>query len=629
LRESIADVLRNAIREAVLQTGLVTEATLPPVIVEVPREREHGDFSTNIAMLIWDRGGAIAKDTGITRVLGGDVAGTIPSGIDKTSPIAVAEAIAARIDKAKAKLENIEVVSPGFINMHLSHAYLEENARSVITQGERYGTSDFGKGSTVQVEFVSANPTGPLNVVSARAAAVGDCLVRLLRACGYDTQSEFFVNDSGTQVELLGLSLKARVEELLGKGEVKVPEEGYQGQYLIDLAKEIPREKALEMLGKSDSKGPVNKDAEGQASRSKGAGSRDPEGRGLPSKGTGSEATGRGGAGDFTKFALERMHEAQKRDLTEFGVKFDRWFRESSLHASGYVEETFYRLKNSGFVYEKDGASWFRSSELGDGQDRVLRKSPSDPSHPMGEPTYFLSDIAYHRDKFERGFRKVIDIWGPDHHGHVPRMKAAARALGYPEDWLEVLIVQWVRLMRGKAPVSMSKRAGEFITLVDLIREVGVDCARFFFLMRRLNSHLDFDLDLAKKQSEENPVYYVQYAHARVSSIMGFATEGGIGLCGLDEADLSLLKEPEEMALLKLLVSYPEQVRAACLSREPQRITAYLTALATALHQFYHNHRVVGVEPRLMQARLVLVRAVKIVIKNGLELIGVSAPEKM
>ena len=605
----IADILRDAVKEAALQTGLVTEANLPSVIIEVPREREHGDFSTNIAMLI----------SGGTAISLGAAPGSIPVKIERKSPLAVAEAIASRIDTSSARLEKVEVQAPGFINMHLSHAYLEENARLVITEGERYGSSDFGRGSTVQLEFVSANPTGPLNVVSARAAAVGDSLVRIFRACGYDARSEFFVNDSGTQVELLGLSLKARVEELLGKGEAKIPEEGYHGQYLVELAKEIPKEKALEMLRGYEGTGPGKKDAERGAAPSKVAGGKAIESEPVKSM----------GPPGFTKFALERMYEAQKNDLAEFGVKFDRWFRESSLHNSGYVEETFARLKNSGFVYEKDGANWFKSSELGDDQDRVLKKSPADSSQQAGSPTYFLSDVAYHRDKFERGFAKVIDIWGPDHHGHVPRMKAAARALGYPDDWLEVLIVQWVRLVRGKTPVSMSKRAGEFITLVDLIREVGVDCARFFFLMRRLNSHLDFDLDLAKKQSEENPVYYVQYAHARVSSIIGFATEGGIGLCGLEEADLSLLKESEEVALLKLLVGYPEQLRAACVSREPQRIATHLTSLATGLHQFYHNNRVVGVEQRLMQARLVLVRAVKIVLRNGLELLGVSAPEKM
>jgi len=561
LKESVVDILRAAVAEAVLKTGLVAEPAVPPVVIEVPREAGHGDFSTNVAMVIASTGG----------------------GRERRTPLAVAEEIAAKMPASPALLEKVEVQPPGFINMHLSHAYLEENVRAVVEEGENYGKSDFGKGTRVQVEFVSANPTGPLNVVSARAAAVGDSLVRLLRACGYDARSEFFVNDSGTQVELLGLSLKARVEELLGTGEAKIPDEGYHGEYLLDLAKEIDTEKAREMFEEP---------------------------------------------GSFSELALERMHEAQKKDLEGFGVKFDRWFRESTLHTSGKVEDTFKKLGGSGYVYEKEGANWFKSSGLGDDQDRVLKKSPSDSS-PAGDPTYFLADIAYHRDKFERGFTKVIDIWGPDHHGHVLRMKAAARALGYPDDWLEVLIVQWVRLMRGKTPVSMSKRAGEFITLVDLIREVGVDCARFFFLMRRLNSHLDFDLELAKKQSEENPVYYVQYAHARVSSILGFATDGGIGLCGIEEVDLSILKEPEELALLKLLAGYPEQVRAACVSREPQRVTSFLTSLATALHQFYHNHRVVGVETNVMNARLHLVRAVKVVIRNGLELIGVSAPEKM
>lgn len=563
MRESIVDILRAAIREAALRTDYVNEESLPPVIVEEPRAKGHGDFSTNIAMLVAGKTDKAAAE--------------------------VAEAVASRIDKSSAKLEKVEVKEPGFINMYLDRAYLQESVGSIVREGEKFGTLDFGKGMSVQVEFVSANPTGPLNVVSARAAAVGDSLIRILKACGYDAKSEFLINDSGTQVELLGRSLWARVGEVQGRGEAEIPEEGYHGEYLLELARQIAEENALKMLSEAEVGGPAN----------------------------------------FSRFAVERMLDEQKRNLAEFGVTYDNWFRESSLHSPGYVEETFERLKDSGFVYEKDGAQWFKSSELGDDQDRVLKKSADGAHQAQGEPTYFLSDVAYHRNKSDRGFQKVIDIWGPDHHGHVTRMKAAARALGYPEDWLEVLIVQWVRLVRGKESVPMSKRAGEFITLSDLIREVGVDCARFFFLMRKVNSHLDFDLELAKKQSDENPVYYVQYAHARVSSIIEFAREGGVEMCGLEETDLSVLSEPEEMALLRQLVCYPEQVRTACLSREPQRITLYLTGLATAFHQFYHHHRVVGEKPKVMQARLVLVRAAKTVIRNGLDLIGVSAPQKM
>jgi arginyl-tRNA synthetase len=561
LKRSVADAIRAAVREAALKSGAVAEAELPPIVVETPRSKDHGDFSTNVAMLVSAKAGR--------------------------PPMDLAADIASKIDKGAARLAEVEVQKPGFINMRLSRDFLEENLRAVLTEAETYGKSDFGAGELVQVEFVSANPTGPLNVVSARAAAVGDSLVRLMRTCGYDARSEFFVNDSGNQVELLGLSLKARVEEALGKGEAKIPDQGYHGEYLAELAREIPADKAQEMLMEA-----------------------------------GKETETTAGAGRFSRFAVERMHEAQKSGLEGFGVKFDQWFRESSLHAAGRVEEALAALRQSGLVYEKDGAAWLKTSGLGDDEDRVVKKS-------SGEPTYFLSDIAYHRNKFERGFTKVIDIWGPDHHGHVPRMKAAARALGYPEDWLEVLIVQWVRLMRGTTPVSMSKRAGEFVTLTDLVSEVGIDCARFFFLMRRVQSHLDFDLELAKKQSEENPVYYVQYAHARVSSILEFAREAGVGFCKLEEADLSLLQAPEEVALLRELVNFPEFVRAACVTREPQRITSYLTSLATALHQFYHHGRVVGTEQNVMQARLVLVRAVRTVIKNGLDLIGVSAPDKM
>jgi len=575
LSGSIADIIRAAVREAALRSGSVTEAELPPIVVEAPRSKEHGDFSTNVAMLVSARA--------------------------NKPPMELAAAIASKIDTQLARLAAVEVQKPGFINMRLSREFLEENLRSVLSESDKFGKSDFGAGELVQVEFVSANPTGPLNVVSARAAAVGDSLVRLMKACGYDARSEFFVNDSGTQVELLGLSLKARVEELLGRGEARIPEQGYHGEYLAELAREIPRDKALEMLGEAP---PPEK----------------PTGR--PGSPASPGETGATTGGRFARFAVERMHEAQESGLEKFGVRFDHWFRESSLHSAGHVEGTFKTLQQSGFVYEKDGAAWLKTSGLGDEEDRVVRKR-------SGEPTYFLSDIAYHKNKFERGFKKVIDIWGPDHHGHVPRMKAAARALGYPDDWLEVLIVQWVRLMRGATPVSMSKRAGEFVTLSDLVSEVGADCARFFFLMRRVNSHLDFDLELAKKQSEENPVYYVQYAHARVSSILEFAREAGVGFCKLEEADLSLLQTPEEVALLRELVNYPEYVRAACVTREPQRITSYLTCLATALHQFYHHGRVVGTEQGVMQARLVLVRAVRTVIRSGLELIGVSAPDKM
>ncbi|MFH0778053.1 MAG: arginine--tRNA ligase [Candidatus Eisenbacteria bacterium] len=563
MKESVSDILRAAVRLAVLKTGCVEEERVPPVIIEEPRSKEHGDFSTNVAMLL--------------------------SNVTGVPPTRLAEAVADKLGAELGELGSVSVAGSGFVNVRLSEAYLRENLRSILSGPEGFGTFDFGAGEKVQVEFVSANPTGPLNVVSARAAAVGDSLVRLLRACGYEAQSEFYVNDSGRQVDLLGLSLQARVRELAGLGEAVIPDEGYHGEYLIDLAREIPPERVKEMLGR-----------EGEA-----------------------------GAGPFSRYAVERMHEAQKKELSDFGVQYDRWFRESSLHTSGSVRDTFERLNNSGYVYDKDGANWLKSSQLGDEQDRVLWKSSPEPVSAPAQPTYFLTDIAYHRNKFERGFGKVIDIWGPDHHGHVARMKAAMKAMGYPEDWLEVLIVQWVRLVRGKAQISMSKRAGEFVTLSDLVREVGRDCVRFFFLMRRVSSHLDFDLDLAKKQSDENPVYYVQYAHARASNIIEFAREGGVGLCGLEQADLSLLKENEEIALLREMVKFPETVRAACLGREPQRVTGYLTCLATALHQFYHNHRVVGVDPALMQARLVLVRGVKTLLKNGLELIGVSAPDKM
>jgi len=448
----------------------------------------------------------------------------------------------------------------------------------------------------VLVEYVSANPTGPLNVVSARAAAVGAALVRLLRATGHRAEGEFYVNDAGLQVELLGASLAARFAERIG-APAAFPENGYKGAYLHDLAAGL---------------------AEGEARA----------------------ALGRGDTAWFRDQALERIVAWQQRDLADYGAEFARWFRESTLHASGAVMQALAELEARGVTYralrpetdlsgapaggeeEEAGgaeATFLRTTTFGDDKDRVVRKSD-------GQPAYLLPDIAYHRDKHARGFRRAIDLWGPDHHGYVSRMKAAMQALGYGADFLEVLIVQQVNLLSGGQPVKMSKRAGEFITLRELMDEVGSDCSKFFFLLRSTGAHLDFDLDLAKRQNDENPAYYVQYAHARIAALLRFAAERGLEPAVAERIPLAAA---EELALTRKLATFPEVVRGAAAAREPHRIPAYLMETAAEFHRFYHACRVVGDDPAVSRARLQLASATRQVLANGLALLGVSAPERM
>jgi arginyl-tRNA synthetase len=494
-------------------------------------------------------------------------------------PRELAERILARLDLDPRRVERAVIAGPGFINFHLGQGWVADQLRQLLAHPDTFGATRIGAGVRVQVEFVSANPTGPLNVVSARAAAVGDALVRLLNAAGFAAASEFYVNDAGNQVRLFGQSLDARLRELQGETGVAIPEEGYHGEYVRELAAELAQDPAL----------PVAGDARQHY---------------------------------LERVGIERMVAGQRHDLARFGVEFDRWYLESGLHAAGALDQALAALAEAGRIHERDGARWFETTAYGDDADRVVVRSD-------GTPTYFLADIAYHQDKHGRGFERVIDIWGPDHHGHVPRMQAAAQALGYGADWLEVLIVQQVNLLRGGQPVKMSKRAGEFVTLGELLDDVGKDPARFFFLMRRTNAHLDFDLELAKQQSEENPCFYVQYAHARVAQILANAARQDVVLVDASQVPAERLIDPEELALAKLLLTFPETVAGAALAREPQRVTNYLREVAGAFHRFYHQHRVVGVEAELMQARLGLARATQIVIRRGLELIGVSAPERM
>jgi arginyl-tRNA synthetase len=547
----VRDAIVAAVADAMRRLGLDPGAD--GIVLERPREPSHGDLSTPVAM-------SLAKSL-------------------RQNPLAIAERLAAAIQLPPEIISAVEVAKPGFVNFRLALPVLQRTVTAVLAEGDRYGTSSHGAGRHVQVEYVSANPTGPLVIVSARAASVGSCILSLLDASGYRTQGEYYVNDFGKQVEALGESLRFRAKERLrvvSPGE-SIEQYQYPGAYLTTIASEADEKTA----------------------------------RGWVERGSGAE---------LGRFASDRLLETIRADMEAFGARFDRYFRESSLHPDA-IRTTFDRLVAGGHTYEQDGAVFFRSTVFGDDKDRVIRKAD-------GEPTYFLADVAYHADKLARGFQRAIGLLGPDHHGHIPRMKAAMAALGAPDDWLEIIVVGWVRLLEQGKPVSMSKRAGEFVTMRELIDDVGVDVAKYFFLMRRANSPLDFDLTLARKQSEENPVYYVQYAHARIASVVRFAEERGVvGTPG--RADVSRLIEVEERALMLHLLHFPGTVAGAAEAREPHRVTSYAQDLATAFHQFYHACRIVGDDPVLSAARLDLARATKVVLKNGLELLGVTAPSSM
>ncbi len=542
--------LVKGLREAVERCEEFSGKPRPSIDLTPAKEPAHGDYTTNLPFFL-------SQQTG-------------------TEPQRAGELLLRSLSPMPHIIEKVEVGGGGFLNFTLSMGFLLEELRQMVREGDLYGKGEEGE-ERVLVEFVSANPTGPLVVANARAAAVGDSLVRLLNFSGCKAESEYYVDDSGRQVELLGRSLEARFRELSGK-EFQFPQGGYEGEYVREMAGE------------------------------------------LLSRGFQPDESEKGQ--DFGRYALSKIVEGQGASLKRFGVSFDHWFYESSFRESKKGDKVVADLKERGHAYAKDGALWLRSTDFEDEKDRVLVKTD-------GEFTYVVPDTAYHIDKFKRGYDRLIDVLGPDHHGYVPRLKAALSALSFPSDKLEVLIVQWVTFHRGGEKIGMSKRGGEFVTMDELMEEVGVDAARFFFLMRKTSAHLDFDLDLAKKKSEENPVYYVQYAHARISSILRFAEESGISLPPLDDVDLSLLKEDEENLLLRRLIGFPELVQGCASSLEPHRIPFYLLDVATLFHNFYHKYRVVTDDLPLTYARLVLVEGVRQIIRNCLSLIGVSAPESM
>lgn len=522
-------------------------------VVERPRDKDHGDLSTNLAM-------ALARPL-------------------KSRPRDLARRVIDALDLPPDVIESCEIAGPGFINFRLAPAELLAELRGIISAGVHWGRSDFGAGRRVNVEFVSANPTGPLHVGHGRGAALGDVIASLLEWTGHEVTREFYVNDAGVQIHKLALSLWARVQEAVGKPGA-IPEGGYHGQYLQETAAQV-----LE--------------AEGRAFAD------------LPEE---------EGIARCRELALNAMREDQDSDLRTFGVHMDLVFSESDLYRRREVEVALERLAVKGLTYESDGALWLRSEQFGDDKDRVLRKQD-------GSYTYLVPDIAYHVDKHDRGFDQLINVWGADHHGYIPRMNAVMAALGYEKGFLEIAIVQLVKVVRGGQEVKMSKRSGEFVTLRDLFEEVGVDAARYFFLMRRADSHLVFDVDLARSQTEENPVFYVQMAHARMSGIFRVAQVEPESVTG--DVDLAGLTAPEDTELLKMLTAFPEIVEAAAKNREPHRITGYLEDLARMTHGWYHRCRVLGEPPATERARLALARAARVVLANALTLLGLSAPDRM
>jgi arginyl-tRNA synthetase len=546
------EYLRTQI-ETALRTSKLADPQTAEILLERPKIAEHGDLATNVAMTL----------ASTLRRNPREIAGELLEALQLDSKI----------------IANAEMAGAGFINFRFTEDYYRQALLSILQAGSEFGGSEWGNGQKVQIEFVSANPTGPLNIVSARAAAVGDVLASIFNAVGFDCEREYYINDAGRQVRLLGRSLSSRYMELLGKDET-FPEEGYHGDYVREMAQDLFDQHGDEF-----------------------------------GRFTLEERCDR-----LSKIGLEKIIASQKDVLMSYRVKYDQWFHESSLRSSDEHNEVLKRFSDKGLLYEKDGAEWFKAAEFGDEKDRVLVTSE-------GEPTYFLVDIAYHLNKYERGFEMLYDLWGPDHHGYIDRVKAALVALGYPKGSFDVKIVQQVNLMRGHKVVKMSKRAGEIIEMAELIDEVGVDVARFFFLERRTQSPLDFDLDLAKDTSDENPVYYVQYAHARICNILKYAEEQGTSLTA--EVDLSLLREPEEIDLMKKLMEFPEIVTQAAKFLEPHRMPNYVRELAATFHRFYHHHRVVTEDQNLTQARLVLVECTRIVFANALDLMGISAPERM
>lgn len=578
MKQEIVEIIKKALENLQEQWGL---ESLPDIDIEIPKNESMGDVATTVAM-------------GLTKVL-------------KRPPKKIAEEIVDVIKSVGARgpvplqkgydiFDSAEIAGPGFINFRLRKEFLHTKLEQLLSEEHSSLRTDIGEGKKVQVEFVSANPTGPLHVGHGRGAAVGNALCNILQAAGFEVEREFYINDAGLQVKLLGESVFARYLQLLGN-DAPFPEDGYRGDYIELISEEIIKRAGKEYLNKSFEE-----------------------------------------CGEFfTSYSYKMMLTDIAEDLKDFGIVFDRWQSEKELYkkseVSGQkseVENAIDELMNRGYIYEKDGATWFSSTSFGDDKDRVVVKQ-------TGDYTYFASDIAYHKDKLNRGFDTIIDIWGADHHGYIPRLRSVLGAFGLPKEKFRVILIQMVALLRRGETVQMSKRAGEFVTLREVIDEVGADITKFIFLTRRADSQLEFDIEVAKEQSAENPVFYVQYAFARISSIFRQAIEKGVGgqQSAVSSHDvgasrcLALLKEDGEMSIIKKLLQYPMVFEGAAVSCEPHRITYYLQELAGMFHSYYNKHRVISDDSALTNARLCLCKAVQIVLKEGLSMLGVSAPERM
>lgn len=553
----VLDAARTAFEQ-----GLLPSNQVPEFEVVTPKHEGQGDFSTNFAMVS-------AK---LQKMAPAKIAENLVTAMSDSAPLFLGPA-----------LEKIEVAGPGFINFFLSPGAWHPVVDQVLNQDASFGVSTMGKGARVQVEFVSANPTGPLHVGHGRGAAVGDAVANILSFAGFDVQKEYYINDSGRQIRTLGTSVWLRLQQMQGKT-VAFPEDCYQGDYIRDIAQEVLETRGEELADADETQG----------------------------------------IEICARFAADKILEGIRSDLDEFGVRFDHWFSEQSLYDSGRVQSAIENFREKELIYEKDGALWFHTEKFGDEKDRVVVRN-------NGLTTYFASDIAYHDEKYERGFDRVIDVWGADHHGYIKRIDAAVVATGRKSEQFDVILVQLVNLLRDGTPVQMSTRAGEFVTLKDIVSEVGKDAARFMFLSRSFDSGLDFDLELAKKKSSDNPVYYVQYVHARITGILNKAREEGL----IDQTDfnagmnLEKLVAEEELKLIKQVAAFQEQVERSATTLHPHVIFTYLMTLAAAFHAYYNRHKVIMADKPLSLARLSLVLAVKKVIRNGLALLGVSAPERM
>jgi arginyl-tRNA synthetase len=552
--EQIKEGLREEIKAAVVKAGLATEEQIPDVILELPKEKAHGDYATNMAMQL--------------------------ARLAKKAPRTIAEEMVKNIDQSKASIERIEIAGPGFINFYMNNRYLADLIPAILQAGNHYGQTTIGNNEKVNVEFVSANPTGDLHLGHARGAAVGDSLCNILEKAGYQVTREYYINDAGNQIHNLARSVEARYFQALGK-EKEMPEDGYHGADIIGIGQQLADEFGDQYVLSSEEERYQF----------------------------------------FRQYGLKYELAKLQRDLESFRVPFDVWYSETSLYEDGKIDDALDTLREKGMIFELDGATWLRSTDYNDDKDRVLIKND-------GSYTYLTPDIAYHKNKLERGHDKLINIWGADHHGYIPRMKAAIQSLGFGPNVLEVEIIQMVQLYQNGEKVKMSKRTGKAVTLRELMDEVGVDAMRYFFAMRSADSHMDFDMDLAVSKSNENPVYYAQYAHARICSILRQGEE--MNLQESTELNLELVHSEKEIELLKKLGEFPAAITEAAEKRMPHRITNYVFELASTLHSFYNAEKVLDAEQlELSQVRIALMKAVQITLKNSLSLIGVSAPEKM